>query len=151
MNSGLILKTFTHALLTLLGLKSAKFANASPAAPELTAALLKGSEEANGSFGNPGNGSGLFGCLDGDFIGDFGGAGLGGGAFFCFGGKAGRGDSVPVVFDVDAGAKGSLPNKSPPGFYTEKQRNTVNVLKFRTLFFFLFSNKMMVIQRSLSE
>ena len=106
------------ALLTLLGLKSAKFANASPAAPELTPELPNGSEDANGSLVNPPNGSGLFGCLAGDFTGDFGGAGLGGGAFFCFGGKAGRGDS-DRDFDVDDGANGSLPNKSPPNFYKE--------------------------------
>ena len=108
--------------LTLLGLKSAKFANASPPAPpELTPELPNGSDDANGSLPNPPNGSGLFGCLAGDFIGDFGGAGLGGGAFFCFGGNDGRGDSeCDRVEDEDEGANGSLPNKSPPSFWKKK-------------------------------
>ena len=80
--------------------------------------LPNGSDDANGSLVNPPNGSGLFGCLAGDLTGDFGGAGLGGGAFFCFGGNAGRGDSL--VFEEDDGAKGSLPNKSPPNFCKKK-------------------------------
>ena len=107
-------RTACTCLLTLLGLKSAKFANASPPPPPLTVELPNGSDDANGSLVNPPNGSGLFGCLAGDLTGDFGGAGLGGGAFFCFGGNAGRGDSL--VFEEDDGAKGSLPNKSPPNF-----------------------------------
>ena len=105
--------------LTLPGLKSAKFANASPppAPPELTPELPNGSDDANGSLSNPPNGSGLFGCLAGDFIGDFGGAGLGGGAFFCFGGRDGRVESEwDLEEDEVEGANGSLPNKSPPGF-----------------------------------
>lgn len=97
--------------LTLLGLKSAKFANASPP-PPLTDPE-NGSELPKGSLGNADpNGSGLLG-RDGLDAGDFlGGAGLGGGAFFCLGGKAGRGDSERLLLGGE-GAKGSLPNKSP--------------------------------------
>lgn len=99
---------------TLLGLKSAKFANPSPP-PPLTDPE-KGSELPKGSFGKADpKGSGLLG-RDGLEAGDFlGGAGRGGGAFFCLGGKAGLGDSERSLLEGE-GAKGSLPNKSPLDF-----------------------------------
>jgi len=101
------------APLTLLGLKSAKLAKPSPPPPPPLTEPENGSEAPNGSLGNEApNGSGLpgfEGLERGDF---FGGAGRGGGAFFCFGGKAGRGDSEPLLGEGE-GTKGSLPNKSP--------------------------------------
>lgn len=96
----------------LLGLKSAKFAKASPAFPVELVELAKGSALANGSelkFAAKLSADGLLGLGLGDGR-DFGGAGLGGGCFLCFGGNTGVGDSV---LPDDFGANGSLSNKFP--------------------------------------
>ena len=110
----------------MLGLKSAKFENASPVLVDPALVLLldalkgseppwNGSEPPNGSLESLGLGSlGLF----------FGAGGRGGGgAFFCLGGKAGAGDfllpnkpPLPDILSFDVGGtKGSAPKGSPPG------------------------------------